>query len=262
MTAAPAVDEATIREIAGYVARARRILFITGAGISADSGLPTYRGIGGLYDDATTDDGIPIEVALSGTMLARRPEVCWKHIHQIERACRGARPNRAHEVIARIGRDVPGTWVLTQNVDGLHVDAGSANLVEIHGTVRKLICTGCRRRTSVTSYEGMTIPPYCEACGALVRPEVVLFGEMLPTDAIGTLTRELAKGFDIVFSVGTTSIFPYIAEPVERARRLGVPTVEVNPGETEVSHLVTYRLRTGAKVAFEALARALSHDAR
>jgi NAD-dependent deacetylase len=252
------VDADIVREIATLVARARRILFITGAGISADSGLPTYRGIGGLYDDAATDDGIPIEAALSGEMLARRPEVCWKYIHQIEQACRGAKPNRAHEVIAAIERANPDTWVLTQNVDGLHGDAGSANLIEIHGTVRKLACTRCSERMSVTSYAGMTIPPSCAVCGALVRPEVVLFGEMLPSPALGLLSRELSRGFDLVFTIGTTSVFPYIAEPVARACRQGLPTIEINPGETEVSHLVSHRLRTTAASALDAIANALS----
>lgn len=251
------VDPGIVREVSTLLGRARRVLFITGAGISADSGLPTYRGIGGLYEDAATDDGVPIEVALSGMMLARNPALCWKHIHQIESACRGARPNRAHEVIAALEQGGRETWVLTQNVDGLHGDAGSKNLIEIHGTVRKLLCTGCGAKFSVTSYEGMQIPPACEACGALVRPEVVLFGEMLPGPAIAQLSRELSRGFDLVFSVGTTSVFPYIAEPVERARRMGLPTVEINPGETEVSGIVSYRMRCGAAAALSAIARAL-----
>ena len=251
------VDRDIVRDVAIALARAKRVLFVTGAGMSADSGLPTYRGIGGLYEDAATDDGIPIETALSGMMLAKRPEICWKYIHQIEQACRGARPNRAHEIIARIERDRPESWVLTQNVDGLHGDAGSKNLIEIHGTVRKLACTRCGHRSTVTNYAGMSIPPACPECGALVRPEVVLFGEALPGPAISALSRELSRGFDMVFSIGTTSVFPYIAEPVERARRLGVPTVEINPGETEVSDLVAYRLRTTAVRAFDAIMDAL-----
>lgn len=250
-----ALDAGVVREIAAHLNRARRVLFVTGAGISADSGLPTYRGIGGLYDDAATDDGVPIEVALSGMMLRTRPELCWKHIAQIEAACRGAAPNAAHALIAELERERPETCVLTQNVDGLHGDAGSKNVIEIHGTVRKLLCTGCGTRQSVTSYEGVVIPPYC-ACGALIRPEVVLFGEMLPTGAVNALSRELSRGFDMVFSIGTTSVFPYIAEPVERARRMGLPTVEINPGDTEVSDIVSYRLRAGAAAALTAIANA------
>jgi NAD-dependent deacetylase len=91
----------------------------------------------------------------------------------------------------------------------------------------------------------------------LVRPEVVLFGEMLPLDRTRVLQTELMRGFDAVFSIGTTSVFPYIAEPVLDARRRGGLTVEINPGTSEVSHLVDYRLRTGAAAAMDAVVQAL-----
>jgi NAD-dependent deacetylase len=91
----------------------------------------------------------------------------------------------------------------------------------------------------------------------LVRPEVVLFGEMLPMDRVRVLQEQLMRGFDAVFSIGTTSVFPYIAEPVIDARRRGGLTVEINPGVSEVSHVVKHRLRMGAAAAMEALVRAL-----
>src|SRR5262249_18999993 len=106
MTAEPP-DPAVVERIARVLGRAQSVLFITGAGISADSGLPTYRGIGGLYDDAGTEDGIPIEVALSGPMFAEDPAISWKYIGQIERACRGARHNAAHEAVAAFEAHVP-----------------------------------------------------------------------------------------------------------------------------------------------------------
>jgi NAD-dependent deacetylase len=247
------LDPDDIEHIGDLLAGARSALFITGAGISADSGLPTYRGIGGLYDREETEEGIPIELALSGRMLAVRPEIAWKYIYQIESACRGARYNRAHEIIALFEQRLSRTWVLTQNVDGFHRDAGSRNVIEIHGTVRTLLCTGCTWRASVTDYSRIVIPPACEDCGALVRPDVVLFGEMLPRAAHLELDAQLQMGFDIVFSIGTTSAFPYIAQPVVRACRAGIPTVEINPGDTEVSGLVEYRLRARARDAFEAI---------
>lgn len=248
-----AVDWDIIERIAGHLSTARSALFITGAGISADSGLPTYRGIGGLYDDADTDDGMPIEVALSGPMLQHQPEIAWKHIAQIESACRGARHNRAHEIIALFEQRLARAWVLTQNVDGFHRDAGSHKVIEIHGSVRNLMCTRCAWRAVVADYAAMAIPPYCEQCKALVRPDVVLFGETLPMDAHLTLVSELRRGFDIVFSIGTSSVFPYIAQPVIRARQAGLPTVEINPGHTEVSDMVDYRIQARARDAFEAI---------
>jgi len=244
--------------VATLLARARSVLFVTGAGISADSGLPTYRGIGGLYEDAGTEDGIPIEDALSGETMTRDPALCWKYIAQIERACRGARANRGHEVLAEMERRISRAWVLTQNVDGFHLDAGSRNVIEIHGNVRTLVCTRCARTRTVPDYTGLTIPPACDACGALVRPAVVLFGEMLPAPAIAVLERELAQGFDLVVSIGTTAVFPYIAGPVAMARAAGVPTAEINPGRSAVSDLVDHRIVARAALALDAIWRRLS----
>ncbi len=249
------IDAAVLDRVTQAFARARSVLFITGAGISADSGLPTYRGIGGLYEEATTEEGFAIEDALSGDMLRDRPEVCWKYIHQIERACRGATWNRAHEVIAQMQARYERAWVLTQNVDGFHRSAGSSQLIEIHGDVHRLTCTRCAYRTQVADYAALSIPPRCPDCNAIVRPEVVLFGEMLPRAAIATLQRELERGFDLVVSIGTTSAFPYIAAPVELTRRTGRDTVEINPGTTDVSHLVAHRMRSRAALALDAIWR-------
>ena len=247
------LDPAVLDRVAEALGEASSVLFVTGAGISADSGLPTYRGIGGLYEDAATDDGMPIEVALSGQMLRSRPEIAWKYIRQIEQSCRGASYNRAHAIVAEFEKRLRRAWVLTRNVDGFHRAAGSRNVIDIHGDVHHLRCTRCDYRTHVVSYAGLELPPKCPACGALLRPEVVLFGEMLPPKAVADLERELAHGFDVVVSIGTTSVFPYIAGPVIRARRYGDMTVEINPGETEVSHVVQHRIRARAVPALEAI---------
>lgn len=251
------VEDAVIERVAGLVERADSILFITGAGLSADSGLPTYRGIGGLYETELTDEGIPIEAAVSGHMMRQRPEISWKYIARMEEAFRGARHNRAHEVIAQIERRTEHVCVLTQNVDGFHLDAGSRNVIAIHGDIHDLMCTQCRERIRVADFDGVAIPPYCSECGGMVRPMVVLFGEMLPFDAVARLQGELTRGFDLVFSIGTTSLFPYIAQPVIEAKRDGVPTVEINPGISEVSSLVDIKIAERAKVALEAIWNAL-----
>lgn len=247
--------DSLLDEIAELCAGARRMLFITGAGISADSGLPTYRGIGGLYDRRLTDEGFAIEEALSGAMLALRPEVTWKYIAQIESNCRGVRPNAAHEAIAWLEGKRPGVTVLTQNIDGLHRAAGSRDVIEIHGTLHRLSCIECGRQVQVADYADLGVPPACGECGGLLRPDVVLFGEALPAGAIQRLIAILDQGVDLVFSIGTTSVFPYIAEPVLYALRCGVPTVEINPGESRVSEQVMYRLRLGAAAAMAEIRR-------
>ena len=247
------LDSEQIARAAKILRSAGRILFVTGAGISADSGLPTYRGIGGLYEREETEEGVPIEVALSGVMMASNPALCWKYIAQIERACRGAKFNAAHAFLAEVEAEIPGTWVLTQNVDGFHRAAGSRQVIEIHGDVHRLVCIGCAWSDVVPDYSGLEIPPRCPGCAGLVRPEVVLFGEMLPDEAVRTMQVELAKGFDAVVSIGTTSVFPYIARPVVEAVISGLPTIEINPGKSVVSELVSLRIEAGAAEALTAI---------
>lgn len=245
-------NPAIVARIAEELRRARRVLFVTGAGISADSGLPTYRGIGGLYNDQTTEDSFSIETALSGSMLETNPAITWKYLHQIEHSCRGARFNDAHAIIAE-WQDHFEVCVLTQNIDGFHRDAGSRNLIEIHGDIHDIHCTRCDYAATVSDYSDLNLPPACPRCHALVRPRVVLFGEVLPTPAIQQLYRELDQGFDLVFSIGTTSVFPYIAGPVVQANQMGIPTVEINPGETNVTRFVDYKLAAGAAVSLRAI---------
>lgn len=245
--------EATLARVIEHLSRARSVLFVTGAGISAESGVPTYRGIGGLYNDKATEDGIPIEVALSGRMFRGQPAVTWKHLHDIERACRGATFNRAHQILALMEGCFERCWVLTQNVDGFHRAAGSRNVIDIHGDIRELRCTRCAFAERVTDYTGLAPCPSCPQCGAVVRPDVVLFEEMLPAAKVTIMQREVRQGFDLVFSIGTSSLFPYITLPVQEAVIGQRPTVEINPGRTSLSGVVDVRLEMGAVAAFEAL---------
>jgi NAD-dependent deacetylase len=147
--------------------------------------------------------------------------------------------------------------VLTQNVDGFHRAAGSKNVIEIHGDIHDLECRACGWERRVTSYAELPLPPPCPRCAAVIRPRVVLFGEVLPDAAVAALARELRQGFDVVVSIGTTSVFPYIAGPVVAASRIRIPTVEINPGESEVSSFVSHRLRARAAPALAAIRRAL-----
>lgn len=248
--------KADIDRVAARLSRCRRVLFITGAGMSADSGVPTYRGVGGLYDGIETEDGIAIEDALSGAMMRERPATCWRYILEIEAACRGAKPNPGHRIIAELERRFD-VWVLTQNVDGLHRAAGSTQIIDIHGDVRRLSCTACEHRTTAVDFQGLPCPPRCPACAGVLRPDVVLFGEALSLQLVATLQRELDAGFDAVLSVGTSSLFPYITQPVVLGRRRGALTVEINPSRTPVSDTVDERLAMGASEALVAIAGAL-----
>jgi NAD-dependent deacetylase len=246
--------EATLEDLGRALRKRPSILFITGAGVSAESGIPTYRGIGGMYDVEATEEGLPIEQVLSGPMLQRRPELTWKYLLQIAAAAEGAEPNTAHRRIADFEQLLPRVWTLTQNIDGLHRAAGSQNLLEIHGDMRTLLCEHCAARRRVERLAGESIPPICHQCGRPMRPNVVLFGEMLPEDQLSTLRQQMEQGFGMVISVGTSSLFPYIIEPVIRARtHWGSPTVEINPSTTTISSEVDYRLPLPAVAGLEAL---------
>ncbi|MDP3539579.1 MAG: NAD-dependent deacylase [Azonexus sp.] len=245
--------EAALDAVAGHLSQARRALFITGAGISADSGLPTYRGVGGLYNSEATDEGLHIEEALSGDVFAVRPDITWKYLIQIEENCRGAKPNAAHRAIACLDQHLDRVMVFTQNVDGLHRAAGSCEIIEIHGNLQELMCTSCTHEEAAVDFRGREIPPLCPVCGAVLRPKVVLFGESLPEDELDRFIEALQEGFDIVFSIGTSNVFPYITQPVVFAAGSGIPTVEINPARTQLSEVVDYYLPLGAAEAMTAI---------
>jgi NAD-dependent deacetylase len=136
--------------------------------------------------------------------------------------------------------------VLTQNVDGFHRHAGSRNVIDIHGDLHHLVCTRCTWEERVDDYDHISPLPRCIDCHSVVRPDVVLFGEWLPETKVKRLQQEMARGFDLVFSVGTSSQFPYIQEPVRQAHARGGFTVEINPGRTEISSLVDEQIPAGA----------------
>jgi len=242
-----------LERVVTILSEARSVLFITGAGISAESGLPTYRGIGGLYNVENAEGDMSIEEVLSAHTFRRRPELTWKHLHRLENACRGARFNRAHELLALMEGSFERCWVLTQNVDGFHRAAGSKNVIDIHGDLHELYCTQCAFRERVADYAQLASCPACPQCSGVVRPDVVLFEEVLPRAKSALLDQEVRRGFDVVFSVGTSSLFPYITAPVLMTSARRGATVEINPGRTSLSDVVDVRLAMGAVAACEAL---------
>ncbi len=251
-------DERAVDVVIELLRPARRLLFITGAGISADSGLPTYRGRDGLYsrdgvcrdgvyrDGLTTPHGLTIEQALSGPMLASRPEITWHYLLELERFARGGVPNRGHRVIAEMESYFDSVWTVTQNVDGLHSRAGSRQVLDVHGDLHDLLCTQCDYKVTVPDYADLALPPLCPRCQGVLRPTVVLYGEQVPEEKLARMWYEFGMGFDVIFSVGTSSLFEYIAAPVELARAAGIATVEINPETTAVTSEVEVKISGGA----------------
>ncbi len=222
--------------------QARSALFITGPGVSHDSGLSHYRGIPGLRR-RKPEDGKLFEAALSIEMMRKRPEMTWKYLLRMEEQIRAAVPNRAHEVLVKLEREIKRTTVMTINVDRLHQKAGSRNVIEMHGALFDLLCSSCEMSTRHDSFDALDIPPRCKTCGAQLRPDMPLFGEALPIDPFTRLQQELDEGFDIVFAIGVPTMFPYLARPVLLARAAGIPTVEICATQSEVSEIVDFRFK-------------------
>jgi len=240
-------DERAVDSIVQAMSRARRLLFITGAGMSADSGLPTYRGRDGIYrTQQTTPHGLSIEQALSGPMLRTRPEITWHYLLELEKTSRHAAPNRGHHVLAEMDDYFDAVWIVTQNVDGLHQRAGSRNVLDMHGSLHALECMRCGQQTTTPDYSKLTLPPRCSECEGPIRPQVVLFEEELPYDKFSRLWCEFGAGFDLIFSIGTSSMFEYIVEPVLVGRQMGITTVEINPETTSISSEVDIKIGAGA----------------
>lgn len=206
--------------------RYRRIVFLTGAGISAASGLRTYRGPGGIWDDAEV-----AECAHVRTLL-RQPQRTWALFGGMREPVAAAEPNAAHLALARFEAALgPGHefLLITQNIDGLHQRAGSRRVVELHGNVCTTRCShdGCTLAPYADSATHAGDVPTCPECGAALRPDIVLFGEMLPMQALHQV-HEALQDCDLFVAVGTSGTVTPAAEFVRGARHAGAHTVYLN----------------------------------
>jgi NAD-dependent deacetylase len=222
--------------------QARSALFITGSALTADSGVPHFRGIPGLLR-RKPEDGKLFEAALAIETLRDKPGTTWKYLLDMDIAVRAAQPNRGHEVLAMLERQLPRVAIMTVNVDRLHQRAGSKNVIEMHGALHDLLCSRCELSTRHERFDRIDLPPRCKACGNILRPDMPLFGEALPADPFTRLQAELDEGFDIVVAVGVNTMFPYLARPLLVAKSEGIPTVEIGPQHTDVSDVVDFRFR-------------------
>jgi len=247
---------ANLAAVCDALRNAKRVAVLTGAGMSAASGLPTYRGIGGLYNDIEVEQGMPIEEILHAYTMVRNPALTWKYLLQIARACNAAKPNAGHVILAAWQRRFE-LHVITQNVDGFHREAGSKRLIELHGNLSELFCLDCARPFKLSDFDFNALPPRCVSCDGLVRPNVVLFGEVLPAAGMQAYEAELARGFDVMLAIGTSAGFPYIQEPLRLARQQGAITVEINPDTTSLSAEVSLKIALPAVEALEAIERSL-----
>jgi NAD-dependent deacetylase len=222
--------EATISaELRRRFNESKSVLVLTGAGVSAESGVPTFRGGGGT----AVWKGMPFEVISSGQMLERNLAAVWEWFDYRRGVLESLHPNPAHYEIARWQEVFPELTLVTQNVDGLHQKAGSRNVVELHGNVWRARCTVCRTGHDMT--QGAR-PDACLECGNAMRPDVVLFGEMLPTGAFEFASSKAAQ-CDLCFVIGTSALVYPAAGLPGIAKSAGAYLCEVNPERTPLSDL-------------------------
>lgn len=228
---------------------ARAVAVLTGAGISAESGVPTFRGTDGLWRAFSATDLATPEA------FARDPALVWEWYRWRQGIIGRARPNAGHEALARLQGRLPGFALVTQNVDGLHQRAGSTGVIELHGSIWRARCAhGCGVELDVpvagTGLEGAP-PPVCP-CGALLRPAVVWFGESLPVDGLDRAFRA-AQSCDVCLVVGTSAlVYPAAALP-RVAASAGALVVEINVDETPLSPHAGLLLRGRAAELLPAL---------
>ncbi len=214
---------------------AQKVAVLTGAGISAESGVPTFReaqtGLWAQYD--------PQELA-TPEAFRRNPRLVWEWYAWRRELVAQAQPNPGHLALAALEQLVPQLTLITQNVDGLHARAGSQRVIELHGNIMRTKCFADGRiHTSWPASE--EIPPRCPDCGSYLRPDVVWFGENLPYDALGTAVNA-ARACDLFLSIGTSALVqPAASLPLE-ALQTGATLVEINPQTTPISHYATYML--------------------
>jgi NAD-dependent deacetylase len=235
-----------------------RVLVITGAGVSAESGIPTFRGKDGYWRNLN-----PAELA-TPKAFAKDPKLVWEWYRERRERIRAAQPNPAHEAIARLAAEALEFLLVTQNVDDLHTRAESAGrrlpqdkIVQIHGDIFVTRCSRCDFGRRDLREDEKEISE-CPDCGALVRPGVVWFGESLDSREIESVETYLDGGAcNVVIVAGTTATFGYIVDWATRAAGRNGRLIEVNPEQTSLSQFATQHIREPAGIALPKLVKKL-----
>jgi NAD-dependent deacetylase len=242
-----------VEALAALVRERQPCVVLTGAGISTESGIPDFRSPTGIWAEYD-----PMEYATIGA-FRRDPVKVWEFYALRFRVLTTAAPNAGHLALAELERRGLIEAVVTQNIDGLHARAGSRDVVEVHGSIRTASCLECGESVPledvVAALEHAPAPP-CPSCGAVLKPDVVMFGELLPVDAIDRAT-ELARRAGLLLVVGSSlEVYPVAGLPDETAAAGGAVAI-VNRGPTPFDRLASVRIDAGAGETLSALAEAL-----
>jgi len=236
-----------IKKAAEDIAAARQVTALTGAGISVESGIPPFRGEGGLWEKID-----PMEYAHIDA-FSHNPEKVWEVlIKGMKDVLDTAEPNDAHKGLARLEKFGKLKTIITQNVDGLHQTAGSTDVIEFHGNFAWQRCTDCGDRCRTSDVNMEKIPPRCY-CGGIYRPDCVFFGEMIPPDAL-MRSRTLAMSCDVMLVMGTSAMVQPAAYMPVLARENGARVIEINPEPTPLTgHISDYIIQGSSGVVMNGI---------
>ena len=222
-----------------------RVVVSTGAGVSAESGVPTFRSAGGLWKTYKAETLATPEAFLD------HPEVVWEWYEFRRAKIKEVRPNPGHYELARWEKHFSNLVLITQNIDGLHHRAGSSQPIELHGNIMMSKCFSCGRSGGEVGLDDKGEIPHC-SCGGLLRPSVVWFGETMPHTALQQAWRA-AENAEVFLSVGTSGVVQPAASLAAVAQEAGAFLIEINPEETEVSYMFDETLRHPSGVALPAI---------
>ncbi len=237
----------SVEEVVKVILKAKYVTALTGAGISAESGIPTFRGKDGLWNKYR-----PEELA-NPDAFARDPEKVWTWYAWRMKKVFSAEPNKAHLALAELEKLGILKALITQNVDDLHERAGSRNVLHLHGSLRLVRCTACGREFEVTIPPNVPPLPTCPECSSLLRPGVVWFGEMLPPDVLQKAFEEVERS-DLIIVIGTSAVVQPAASLPLVVRRKGGMIIEINPDETPLTSIADFSLRKPAGIMSEIVA--------
>lgn len=234
------LNEENVEAAARLLIGAKSAIFFTGAGVSKESGIPTFRdaqtGLWANYD--------PEELA-TPTAFRRNPNLVWQWYDERRKKLTEVQPNPGHYAIAEFQNLISKVVVVTQNVDGLHKEAGSRSVIELHGNIREFFCFDRRHECPAENVPlGLKAAPKCH-CGSLIRPAVVWFHEALPEDALERTQSEILQT-SVLFVVGTSSLVQPAASLPALAMKNSIPVVEINPDETPLSHRADLVIRSSS----------------
>jgi NAD-dependent deacetylase len=223
--------DAAIAQAVPVLRRAQCVGVLTGAGVSAESGVATFRGAGGLWE------GHRIEEVATPRAFRSNPELVWRFYHQRRINLRTVKPNPGHRALAELERRIGSDQfaLITQNVDGLHRAAGSRHILELHGSLSRVRCSVCEMKSTCDPHEDLPSLPRCRSCNELLRPDIVWFDEALP-EGVWSEAAECAGRSDVFLVVGTSAIVYPAARLVPIAKAAGAVIIEVNLTATEASH--------------------------